>query len=346
MTNGPDNPLGLAGFEFLEFAVYTPKEAGALVRLFEGLGLAAAARHRSKDVTLYRRGEVNFVLNLEPDCFAHSFALVHGPSVCAMAFRVRDAQAALARALAHGEQRYEGRHGPGELDIPAIRGLNGSLVYLVDLFGAKGSIYDVDFRMVPMPAATKPGPDAIDHVSHVVVRGQMEHWVRFYCDIFGFREEPAHRIADASGAILSKVVDSPCGLIRIPINEPLDHDTEADHFIHDYFGEGVQHIALRTSDLMAAVADAARNGVEFLPIPETYYAALRAAAVVPLDLVDRLQQHNILIDIDGGGSLLQAYTKPVAGTIFFELLERRAHAGFGHRNASTRLAALRALRPV
>ena len=345
MTDTPDNPLGLAGFEFLEFAIYAPKEAGALVGMFEGLGLTPAARHRSKDVTLYRRGDVNFIVNLEPNCFAHSFALVHGPSVCAMAFRVEDAQAALARALAHGEKRYEGRIGPGELAIPAIRGLNGSLVYLVDRFGAKGSIYDVDFRMAPAAAAAGSGPTAIDHVSHVVARGQMEHWVRFYCDIFGFREEPAHRIADATGAILSKVVDSPCGQIRIPINEPLDADTEADRFIHDYFGEGVQHIALRTSDLMATVETATRNGVEFLPIPESYYAELRRASAVPPDVAERLQRHNILIDIDDNGSLLQAYTKPVAGTIFFELLERRSHTGFGHRNASTRLAALRALRP-
>jgi 4-hydroxyphenylpyruvate dioxygenase len=337
------NPLGLDGLEFLEFATYTAVEAEAFARLFSGLGFVTAAQHRSKPVTLYRQGEINFVLNREPDCFAHSFALVHGPSVCAMAFRVRDSRAALDRALEHGERRYDGRIGPGELSIPAIRGLHGSLIYLVDRYGSRGTIYDVDFHVVPAPAGNA-GLTTVDHLSHVVMRGQMAHWVHFYCDIFGFREEPAHRIADASGAILSRVVDSPCGRIHIPINEPLDPGTEADHFIHEYFGEGVQHIALRTGDLMTAVEIAMRGGVEFLPIPGNYYAALRDAGSLAPDVVDKLQACNIMVDVDGAGQLLHVYTKPVAGTIFFELLERRDHTGFGHRNAATRLAALRALR--
>ena len=339
----PLNPLGLDGLEFLEFATYTPADADAFAHLFAGLGFLPAAQHRSKNVTLYRQGAINFILNREPDCFAHSFALVHGPSVCAMAFRVRDAQAALARALEHGEKRYDGRIGPGELAIPAIRGLHGSLIYLVDRYGSRGSIYDVDFRSLPMPVAA-PGLTDIDHLSHVVMRGHMAQWERFYCDIFGFREEPAHRIADAAGTILSQVVDSPCGRIRIPINESLGPDTEADHFIHEYFGEGVQHIALRTNDLIAAVERAVREGVEFLPIPEDYYAGLRRAGNLPSEMIDRLQQGRIMADLDGTGMLLQAYTKPVAGTVFFELLQRRDHTGFGHRNAATRLAALRALR--
>ncbi len=343
-TTTPANPLGLDGLEFLEIATYTPAEAEAFAQLFAGLGFHAAARHRSKDVTLYRQGDINIILNREPDCFAHSFALVHGPSVCAMAFRIRDAGAALARALEHGEQRYDGRIGPGELAIPAIRGLHGSLIYLVDRYGSKGSSYDVDFRTLPVPAADEPSLAAIDHLSHVVMRGHMRQWERFYCDIFGFREEPAHRIADASGTILSQVVDSPCGRIRIPINEPLDPDTEADHFIHEYFGEGVQHIALRTDDLIGTVEAALRRGVEFLPIPDGYYADLRRTNSLPAEVVDHMQKCHIMVDVDGPGWLLQAYTKPVAGSIFFELLQRRDHTGFGHRNAATRLAALRALR--
>src|SRR5262249_3230004 len=153
---------------------------------------APAARHRSKDVTLYRQGGINFILNREPDCFAHSFALVHGPSVCAMAFRVADARAALDRALQHGEKRHEGKIGPGALAIPAIRGLHGSLIYLVDRHGAKGSIYDVDFRAVPVPAHEEHLWQ-LDHISHVVMPGHAAQWVRFYREIFGFHEEPAHR---------------------------------------------------------------------------------------------------------------------------------------------------------
>ncbi len=338
------NPLGLDGLEFLEFATYKAVEGEAFARLFAGLGFAPAARHRSKDVTLHRQGGINFILNLEPDCFAHSFALVHGPSVCAMAFRVADAQAALARAVAHGEKRYDGRIGSGELAIPAIRGLHGSLIYLVDRYGPRGTIYDVDFRSAPAAAGEDAGLAAVDHLSHVVMRGQMEHWVDFYCGIFGFHEEPAHRIADASGAILSKVVDSPCGSIRIPINEPVDPDTEADHFIHEYFGEGVQHVALRTDDLITAVDACMRNGVEFLPIPQSYYAGLRATASLPAEVIDGLEARNIMVDVDGPGWLLQAYTRPVGGTNFFELLQRHDHLGFGHRNAATRLQALRGLR--
>jgi 4-hydroxyphenylpyruvate dioxygenase len=339
----PQNPLGLSGFEFLEFATHTPKEADELVRLFDGLGFEPAARHRSKDVTLYRQGGINFILNREKDCFAHSFALVHGPSVCAMGFRIEDSRAALARALAHGEKQHESRIGPGELAIAAIRGLHGSLIYLVDRHGAKGSIYEVDFRSLP---ATMHDPHltAVDHVSHVVMQGHMEIWARFYHDIFGFREETAYRIADASGTVLSKVVTSPCGTIRIPINEPASAGTVTEQFIHDYFGEGIQHIALRANDLAATVDEAMARGVEFLPIPDAYYAGLRHDDRLSPELIDGLQDRNMLIDFDATGGLLQAYTKPVAGTIFFELLERRDHTGFGHRNTSTRLSALQALR--
>jgi 4-hydroxyphenylpyruvate dioxygenase len=337
-----ENPLGLSGFEFLEFATHTPKEADELVRLFIGLGFEAAARHRSKDVTLYRQGGINFILNREKDCFAHSFALVHGPSVCALGFRVEDSQAALARALAHGEKPHESRIGPGELAIPAIRGLHGSLIYLVDRHGAKGSIYEVDFRSLPAPTHEQHLL-AVDHVSHVVMTGHMETWARFYHDIFGFREEAAHRIADAAGTVLSKVVTSPCGQIRIPINEPTGAGTVTEQFIHDYFGEGIQHIALRADDLAATVDAAMDRGVEFLPIPERYYDDLRHKGTLAAEVIDHLQDRNMLIDFDATGGLLQAYTKPVAGTIFFELLERRDHTGFGHRNASTRLAALHAL---
>ena len=340
-----DNPLSLSGLEFLEFAAYTAAETDALVRVFEGLGFAAAARHRSKDVALYRQGEINFILDREPDCFARSFAITHGPSVCAMAVRVGDAQAALARALAHGAKTYEGRVGPGELAIPAIRGLYGSLIYLVDRHGRKGSIYEVDFRPVAAPVDDH-SLTAIDHVSHVVMQGHMDTWVTFYRDIFGFHEEHAYRIADASGAFLSEVVTSPCGNIRIPINEPATGGTMAERFIHDYFGEGIQHIALRSRDLAATVERAGTRGVEFLPIPESYYSALRRHAGLSSDLIDALQARHMLVDVGDRGLLLQAYTKPVAGTIFFELVERRDHTGFGHGNASVRLASLRALGPT
>jgi len=344
---GPlENPLGLAGFEFLEFAVFSDQEFSELVQVFEGLGFVEASRHRSKDVVRYNQGDINLILNREADCFARSFAMVHGMSVCAMAFRVDDAEIAHAEALKRGAQSFQGVVGPGELVIPAIRSVSGSLIYYVDLFGQRGSIYERDFRpVVAGEAARKPGPkpvglERIDHVSLTVMPGRTPKWVGFFKEMFSFYEWSHNRLRDPSGTVASAVVSSPCKTIHLPINESADSDTSPNRFVAEYFGEGIQHIALQTRDLFAAMKAIEANGLAMLPMPARFYDELAREGEQPNAFVEELRAHNILIDTEGGGRFLHAYTQPIRDRFFFEIVQRDHHAGFGRRNAGIRLEAL------
>ncbi len=245
-----DNPMGTDGFEFVE---YTGPDPQALAALFERMGFVAAARHRSKNVTLYKQGDVNFILNAEPESFAQAFARLHGPSVCAIAFRVADAAQAYERAISLGAKPVHGKLGPMELNIPAIEGIGGSLIYLVDRYGAR-TIYDVDF--VPlvddkMPAGV--GLTRIDHLTHNVHRGRMGLWAEFYERLFSFREIRYFDIEGKLTGLRSKAMTSPDGKIRIPINESADDKSQIAEYLAAYHGEGIQHIALATDDIYATV---------------------------------------------------------------------------------------------
>src|SRR5512139_1608756 len=241
-----DNPLRTDGFEFIEYAAPDP---AALGRLFEQMGFAAVARHRSKNVLLYRQGGINFVVNAEPQSFAQSFARVHGPSICAIAFRVGDAAHAYRTCVANGAWGVEAHPGPMELAIPAIKGIGDSLIYLVDRYSRGGhgvSIYDVDF--VPLPGVD-PNPvgaglTTIDHLTHNVYRGRMEEWANFYERLFNFREVRYFDIEGKLTGLKSKAMTSPCGRIRIPINESSDDRSQIQEYLDAYHGEGIQHIAL------------------------------------------------------------------------------------------------------
>ena len=331
-----DNPMGTDGFEFVE---YTGPEPQQLAALFERMGFVAAARHRSKNVTLYRQGEVNFIVNAEPESFAQAFARLHGPSVCAMAFRVKDAAAAYDRAIRLGARPVQGKLGPMELNIPAIEGIGGSLIYLVDRYGGP-TIYDVDF--VPLvakspegKAAAGVGLTAIDHLTHNVHRGRMALWAGFYERLFNFREVRYFDIEGKLTGLRSKAMTSPDGKIRIPINESADDKSQIAEYLAAYHGEGIQHIALATADIYRTVEALQGCGVAFMAVPQTYYEAVDARLPGHGEDLARLERDRILIDGapgEGQGLLLQIFTETVIGPIFFEIIERKGNEGFGEGN--------------
>ena len=328
------NPMGTDGFAFIE---YTAPDTKALGALFETMGFAAVARHRSKNVTLYRQGDVNFIVNAEPDSFAQAFARVHGPSACAMAFRVKDAAAAYERALSLGAKPFRSVVGPMELNIPAIKGIGGSLIYLVDRYGPAGSIYDIDFR--PLPGAdARPkgvGLNAVDHLTHNVHRGRMAEWARFYETIFNFREIRYFDIEGKLTGLKSKAMTSPCGKIRIPINESSDSKSQIEEFLDAYNGEGIQHIAITTDDIYATVEKLKARKVKFLDTPDTYYELVDKRLPGHGENLAKLRKNRILIDgapTKSGGLLLQIFTETVIGPIFFEIIQRKGDEGFGEGN--------------
>jgi 4-hydroxyphenylpyruvate dioxygenase len=330
------NPMGTDGFEFVEYTAPDPK---ALGRLFLSLGFKAVARHRSKDVTLYRQGDVNFVVNAEPDSFAQGFARLHGPSVCAIALRVADAGAAYKRALKLGAWGVESRVGPMELNIPAIKGIGDSLIYLVDRYGKRGTIYDVDFTPEEgMDAALTHkgvGLSYIDHLTHNVHRGRMAEWADFYARLFNFKEIRYFDIEGKLTGLKSKAMTSPCGKIRIPINESSDDKSQIQEYLSAYRGEGIQHIALGAGDIHAAVEALRRGGVAFQDVPDAYYDAVDKRLPGHGEDLARLRRNRILIDgapTEGGGLLLQIFTSTVIGPIFFELIQRKGNEGFGEGN--------------
>jgi 4-hydroxyphenylpyruvate dioxygenase len=326
--------MGTDGFEFVE---YTAPDTQALGDLFRRLGFAAVARHRSKKVTLYRQGDVNFIVNAEPDSFAQSFARVHGPSACAMALRVRDAAAAFERAVARGAQPFHGKVGPMELNIPAIKGIGGSLIYLVDRYGAAGSIYDIDFK--PLSGA-KPHPQGaglttIDHLTHNVHRGRMEQWANFYERLFNFREMRYFDIEGKLTGLKSKAMVSPCGKIRIPINESSDDKSQIEEYLQAYHGEGIQHIALASADIFRTVEMLRGGKIKFLATPDTYYELIDKRLPGHGENVKRLQKNRILVDGQTGKQrrlLLQIFTETLIGPIFFEIIQRKGDEGFGEGN--------------
>lgn len=329
-----DNPMGTDGFEFVEYTAPDVKQLGAL---FERMGFRAVARHRSKNVTLWRQGEINFVVNAEPQSHGSRFAQAHGPSACAMAFRVKNAGDAYARALSLGAKPFRNQIGPMELNIPAIEGIGGSVIYLVDRYG-EHTIYDVDFLPVDPArgfAHAGAGLDAIDHVTHNVFRGNMDQWAGFYERLFNFREIRYFDIEGKATGLKSRAMTSPCGKIRIPINESADEKSQIEEYLHLYRGEGIQHIALATSDIYGAVEALRGNGVAFQETPDTYYARLDNRVKGHGEDIDRLKRDRILLDgapADDQGLLLQIFTQNAIGPIFFEIIQRKGNEGFGEGN--------------
>jgi 4-hydroxyphenylpyruvate dioxygenase len=323
-------PIETDGFEFVE---YTAPEPERLRALFAQLGFPVVARHRSKNVTLHAQGDVNFIINAEPDSFGQRFASAHGPSACAMAFRVPDAGAAFERAVELGATPVANRVGPMELNIPAIEGIGGSLIYLVDRYGER-TIYDVDFvALQPSASVTRAGLTVIDHLTHNVHRGRMDHWAGFYERLFGFREVRYFDIEGRKTGLLSRAMTSPNGKIRIPINESQDDKSQIEEYLREYRGEGIQHIALATDDIYATVDALRASGVEFQDTPDTYYEGVPDRVRGHRESVEELRRRRILIDGGGDeGVLLQIFTCNVIGPIFFEIIQRKGNEGFGEGN--------------
>jgi 4-hydroxyphenylpyruvate dioxygenase len=342
MHDAWDNPIETDGFEFVEYAAPDPKALGAL---FERLGFSRVARHRHKDVALYKQGNVNFIVNAEPRSFAQNFARRHGPSVCAMAFRVRDAAAAYARLVERGAWGVENHAGPGELNIPAIKGIGDSLIYLVDRYpeNAHGNtIYDVDFRPLPgfeplwrreAPPPAGSGLAYVDHLTHNVHRGRMKEWAEFYERLFNFREIRYFDIEGRLTGLRSKAMTSPCGRIRIPINESSDDRSQVQEYLDAYHGEGIQHIALHAADICTTVDRLRASGVELLETPDTYYELVDQRLPGHGEPLEELKKRRILLDgSPSGGLLLQIFTKTLIGPIFFEIIQRKGNEGFGEGN--------------
>jgi 4-hydroxyphenylpyruvate dioxygenase len=333
MTDLFENPLGTDGFEFVEF---TSPEPERLKGLFELMGFVAISRHRSKNVLRFAQGDINFILNMEPSGQPAAFRAVHGPSANAMAFRVKDAGRALELAIQRGAKPVSGPVGPMELNIPAIEGIGGSNLYLIDRYGAE-AIYDVDFR--PIEGAPKRvaglGLTYIDHLTHNLRRGRMDEWQGFYERIFNFREIRYFDIEGQQTGLISRAMTSPDGKIRIPLNESRDDHSQIEEFLRDYKGEGIQHIALGTDDIFAAVEAMRENGVKFQDTPETYYEQLDGRVQGHGESVQRLRADRILLDgapTEGQGLLLQIFTENMVGPIFFELIQRKGNEGFGEGN--------------
>jgi len=321
--------------EFVEFAV-TASESAELAALIEGLGVPHVARHRSKDVDLYRARAINFVLNRERESFAHSFNLLHGPTVCALALRVDNVERALERASVMECPAYFGRIGPGEALIPAVAGLEGSLIYFID--GSNVSHWERDFVAEAPDQANSP-LRKIDHLSNVVRRSEFLSWALFYKAVFGFRGEPQVEVADPHGAFFSRSLRSPNGEVRIALNDSDGGATVATRFLDAFGGAGFQQIALLADDIFSTVEAARAKGVAFLDIPDNYYDDLAARFDLAPELLARMRALGVLYDRIEDGEFFHVYTHAFRDRFFFEIVQRNNYDLFGAANTPIRLAA-------
>lgn len=332
-------PAAVQNVEFIEFAIDEGDRA-AFETVLKAMGFARTGAHRSKDVSLWQQGGIRFVVNSDKEGFAHSYQITHGTSVCAIALNVADAGATLERAKALLEKPHVGAVGPGELDVPAVRGLGGSLLYFIDHASALGRWSDVDFE--PTGVAMGNGPlVAVDHISQTMQYEEMLTWLLFYSSLFEARKSAAQAVMDPGGVVQSQVIETGLdqGGLRLVLNGSQSQRTMSGRFITDFFGSGVQHIALATADLRATVAMLKANGVSMLPIPENYYDDLEARTDLSDAMIDEFKALGILYDRDAGGEFLHAYTTTLEGGFFFEFVQRDGYAGYGAPNAGIRLAA-------
>lgn len=337
MTNLFENPMKLMGFEFVEFASPT---TNVLEPLFEQMGFSLVARHRSKDVLLYRQGDINFIVNREPNSQAAYFAAEHGPSACGMAFRVKDSHQAYARALELGAQPIEIATGPMELRLPAIKGIGGAPLYLIDRFEDGKSIYDIDFEFIE-GVERRPvghGLRLVDHLTHNVYRGRMAYWANFYEKLFNFREIRYFDIKGEYTGLTSKAMTAPDGKIRIPLNEESAGGSgQIEEFLMAFNGEGIQHIAFLTDNLIEVIDKLQAAGVPLMTAPNSrYYENLEKRLPGHGQPVAELQKRGILLDgttEDGSPRLLlQIFSKTLLGPVFFEFIQRKGDDGFGEGN--------------
>ncbi len=333
-----DNPMGTDGFEFVEFA---SPNAGALETLFTTMGFTPVAKHRYRDCTLYRQGGINYLVTHEPGTHAARFAAEHGPSVPSMGFRVVDAGHAYRRAIELGAEPVTTADGQKTLDAPAIRGIGGSLLYFIDRYGAKGSPYDAEFDWIGDidPAPEPVGLYYIDHLTHNVHRGRMDVWYDFYKRLFNFRQIRFFDIEGKLTGLFSRAITSPCGRIRIPLNESADDKSQIEEYLRLYKGEGIQHVAMGACDIYTSVEELRTRDLDFMPAPpDTYYQRVDTRLPGNAEDLARLKKNGILIDGEGvvetrkARLLLQIFSANVIGPVFFEFIERKGDDGFGEGN--------------
>jgi len=334
MANQHDNPMGTRGFACVEFAASDP---APLAALFERMGFVVYARHRTLPVTLYRQGRIDFLLNASSEGHAAAFARAHGPSAVAFGMRVDDARRALARACALGARPAEGAPETRALGVPALQGIGGSLLYLVDDRDDDFEVYRGHYT--PVEGLERHprgcGLETIDHLTHNVERGRMDTWAGFYEKIFNFREIRYFDIKGRKTGLVSRAMTSPDGNVRIPINESADDKSQIAEYLREYRGEGIQHIALSTRDVYGTVESLGAQGVPFLDTPETYYEMVDERIPGHGEDLERMRRDRILIDADPETHrrlLLQIFTENVIGPIFFEIIQRKGNQGFGEGN--------------
>ncbi len=335
-------PATVRGVEFIEFTADEADRAG-FENLLAAMGFTRTGRHRSKDVSLWRQGDICIVVNSDKEGFAHSYQITHGTSVCALALKVPDAHATIVRATALLDTPHQGAIGPGELDIPAVRGLGGSLLYFVDVSTALGRWSDVDFVATGEPDASA-GLLTVDHISQTMQYEEMLTWLLFYTSLLDAQKTPSQAVLDPGGVVQSQVIESgidrgPEPGLRLVLNGSQSNRTLSARFVTDFFGSGVQHIALATQDIRATVSSMIAKGVLLLAIPENYYDDLEARTDLSMAEIDALKALNILYDKDAQGAFYQAYTATLDGGFFFEIVQRDGYAGYGAANAGIRLSA-------
>lgn len=336
MSQSAINPMGTDGFEFVEYTAPNEQGVQELKKLFGLLGFAEVAKHKSKEVWLFKQGDMNFIINAQPNSHASDFASKHGASVSAMAWRVKDGQHALQYALSQGAKEFHREVAEGEQAIPVIYGIGESLIFLVDTYGDK-SIYDSDFDFYDdwqgKMKAVDGGMDLVDHLTNNVFRGNMDLWAGFYEKIANFKEIRYFDIEGKLTGLISRAMTSPCGKIRIPINESLDDKSQIEEYLKEYKGEGIQHIALNTNDIYKTVRTLRAGGMEFMPTLDTYYEKVNERVQGHNENIDELRELQILIDgAPVEGILLQIFTQTVIGPVFFEIIQRKGNEGFGEGN--------------
>lgn len=328
-----ENPAGTDGFEFVEFAHPNPQE---LRDLFAKMGYVHTASHREKAIELWQQGDITYIINAEPNSFASQFISEHGPCAPSMGWRVVDAKHAFEHAIAKGATPYLGTD--KTMDVPAIVGIGGSLIYFIENYWAT-SPYNDEFEWVAKANPAGVGFHYLDHLTHNVFKGNMDKWFRFYGDLFNFREIRFFDIEGKFSGLLSRALTSPCGRIRIPINEDRGETGQIVAYLKKYNGEGIQHIAVGAKNIYDATDEIAARGIKFMPgPPDAYYDLSKTRVADHEEPLDRMKTHGILIDgegvVEGGKTriLLQIFSKTVIGPIFFEFIERKGDDGFGEGN--------------
>ncbi len=330
-----ENPMGIDGFEFVEFASPEPEK---LHELFRNLGFTAVARHTSRKITNYRQGDCTFLINEDPDSFAADFAAKHGPSACGFAVRVRKlAEWVRVQALRNGAESIEHKETSKAVAAPVIKGIGDCMLYIVDRYDDKGTIHDPDWEWLPgaeqMPKGF--GLTFIDHLTHNVFFGNMGKWADYYERLFNFREIRYFDIKGSKTGLVSKAMTAPDGMVRIPLNESSDEKSQINEYLNEYKGEGIQHIACFTDDIHATVEAMAARGIRFLDTPSTYYDVIDERIPNHGEDIVRMRNNSILIDADAETKqklLLQIFTRNCVGPIFFEIIQRKGNLGFGEGN--------------